>query len=120
MAMLSEMMNWRYSTKVFDKTKKIDEKTFDEIMESLRMAPSSYGLQPWKFLVIRDENIRAKLRPFSWNQGQITDASHLIVFCANTKIDADYVEKYIDLVAKTRNIDKEKIGAYKDMMIKML
>jgi nitroreductase len=77
-----DSLRWRYAVKAFDPTKKIPEATWQALEEALVLSPSSYGLQPWKFLVVTNEQVRAKLRPLSWNQGQITDASHLVVLCA--------------------------------------
>ena len=84
-AQLLASLEWRYATKAFD-TRKLPDATWAALEESLRLAPSSYGLQPWKFIVVNDPALRAKLRPVSWNQSQVTDASHLVVFARRTEI----------------------------------
>jgi nitroreductase len=76
-----DALNWRYATKKFDSSKKISPKDLETIQEVLRLTPSSYGLQPWKFLLIENQALRQQLREKSWGQSQVTDASHLIVFC---------------------------------------
>ncbi|MEK6893697.1 MAG: nitroreductase family protein, partial [Nanoarchaeota archaeon] len=72
---LTDAMNWRYATKAFDSSKKIPEKDFENLLEVLRLAPSSFGLQPWKFVVVANKELRQKIRKASWDQPQVTDAS---------------------------------------------
>lgn len=78
----SEAMDFRHACKIFDETKKIAQKDLLEILESGRKSPSSFGMEPWKFLIITNEELKAKLRPFCWNQVQITSCSHLVVILA--------------------------------------
>ncbi len=108
-------LNWRYATKVFS-DKKISQKDLDELMEALRLAPSSFGLQPWKFIVITDPKIREQLVQHSWGQKQITDASHLIVLAA-VNVDESYIRKYVESMAKTRNVSLESLKDYEEMML---
>jgi nitroreductase len=112
-----EQFRWRYATKKFDPAKKIAPELWKQIEEAIILSPSSYGLQPWKFLVIDTPALRAKLREASWNQPQITDASHMIVFCRRTNLDAAYVERYIAHIAKTRGIPAEALAGFRDMMV---
>jgi nitroreductase / dihydropteridine reductase len=112
-----ESLQFRYATKLFDSSKKVSEETFAEITECLRLAPSSYGLQPWKFLIIQNPEIRQKIREKSWNQSQVTDASHLIVLCSNTEFTADDVNHYADFIVSERNIPREAIEGYRQMML---
>lgn len=77
-----EAMNFRHATKVFDENKKISEDDMHTIMETARLSPSSFGIEPWKFLVITNEELKAKIRPFCWNQVQITSCSHLVIILA--------------------------------------
>ena len=79
-----DQLRWRYATKKFDPSRKIAPDVWQKLEEALVLAPSSYGLQPWKFVVVNDPDVRAKLRPASWGQPQITDASHLVVFATKT------------------------------------
>ncbi|MEM9486538.1 MAG: nitroreductase family protein, partial [Cyanobacteria bacterium P01_F01_bin.116] len=72
-----EALSWRYATKMFDASKKIPADTWSALEQSLVLAPSSFGLEPWKFFVIDDAAVRAKLLEASWKQSQVVDASHL-------------------------------------------
>jgi len=114
---ISDAMNWRCAIKKFDNKKKISKEDFEDIIESLRLAPSSFGLQPWKFIVIKDKKIREELRKNSWDQAQITDAEYLIVLCARTDLDEDYVERFIQSVADTRGTNTESLENYKKMLL---
>jgi nitroreductase len=110
-------LEWRYATKEFDTTKVVSEDAFNTILESARLAPSSYGLQPWKFVVVKNPDIRAKLKAAAWNQGQITDASHLVVLCRRSDIDESYVTSYVAQTAALRSIGVEVLDGYKNMMV---
>ena len=77
-----EDLNWRYAVKKYDSTKKISTDDFNTVKESLRLSPSSFGLQPLKYIVIENKELREELKVHSFNQSQITDASHMIVFCS--------------------------------------
>src|SRR5712691_3191341 len=79
---LLDRLNWRYATKQFDPNRKISAQDWVAIEDALLLTPSSGGLQPWKFIVITDPAVRERLRPASYGQAQITDASHLVVFAA--------------------------------------
>ncbi len=112
-------LNWRCATKVFD-TKTIPEKDFDILLESLRLSPSSFGIQPWRFLIIKDKKIREKLLPLSWGQPQVKDASHLILLCARTDVDEDLIRTYITQIAKARKVEPSSLKDYQDMMINFI
>ncbi len=77
-----EAMNFRHACKVFDETKKISQEDLTYILEAGRKSPSSFGMEPWKFLVVTNDELRAKLRPACWDQVQITSCSHLVIFLA--------------------------------------
>src|SRR5271170_2770937 len=81
-----EQLNWRYATKQFNPQQKINADDWATLEEVLRLSPSSGGLQPWKFVVITDPAMRAKLLPASYGQKQISDASHLVVFAAKNNL----------------------------------
>src|SRR5581483_4653009 len=83
-------LNWRYATKQFDPEKKINEQNWEVVEEALRLSPSSGGLQPWKFVVVTNPEVREKLRPASYGQAQITDASHLVVFAVKTNFGVEH------------------------------
>ena len=113
-----EDLNWRYATKKFDATKKISDNELDIIKESLRLTPSSYGLQPLKFLIVNDKTIRQELVAASYGQMQVADASHLIVICAVTSIQDNDVDAYVENVIETRNADIERVNRYGSFMKK--
>ncbi|MEK6888056.1 MAG: NAD(P)H-dependent oxidoreductase [Candidatus Aenigmatarchaeota archaeon] len=112
-----EDLNWRYATKIFDSAKKVSHADMDELLEALRLSASSFGIQPWKFVVVTDKKLREELRKKAWDQPQITDASHLIVLCAMTNVDENYIKKYAEDIAHTRKVTIESIKGYEDMMI---
>jgi nitroreductase len=113
---LVESMKWRYAVKKFDPAKKLSESDWATLEQSLLLTPSSYGLQPWKFLVINDPKVRAELKAASWNQGQVEDASHFVVFVAKNDVDQTDVDGYIEFAAKTREVPQEKLSVYKQFM----
>jgi nitroreductase len=107
-----EDLNWRYATKKFDSTKKISDEDLEIIKESLRLVPSSYGLQPFKFLFIENTSLRQQLKEKSFNQSQITDASHLLVICSLTEISEEYINKQIQNIAQIRSVSIESISGF--------
>jgi nitroreductase len=114
---MNDHLNWRYATKKFDTTKKISKQDLAELLEVLRLSPSSYGLQPWKFIVVHNPELRKKLRSHAWDQAQITDADTLIVFCARQTMDENYVKNFVGSIAKTRGVAKESLSGYEQMML---
>lgn len=111
-----ENQNWRYATKKFDSTKKISIEDLEILKEAIRLSTSSYGLQPYKVLVIENEEIREQLKPASWNQSQITDASHLVVFANITNIGNDEIDSLISNMSETRSTPLESLVGYGDFM----
>ena len=109
-------LNWRYATKVFDATKKIPTETWTALEEALILSPSSFGLQPWKFIVITDKEMREKLQPHSWGQGQVTQCSHYVVFAALTKIDEAYIDSNLARTAEVRGVAVESLGGFRKML----
>lgn len=110
-------LNWRYAVKAFDPSKKITSIDWSVLSESLRLSPSSYGLQPWKFIVVQNSELRKKLREYSWNQTQVTDCSHLVVFTYKKKMDVDHIQKFINKTSEVRGVELESLEGYKNMMI---
>lgn len=113
----TQCLNKRYATKIFDSTKKIPESTVNELLRAAKLSASSFGLQPWKFFVVTNQETREKLRAHSWNQPQITDSSHLVVLASKTNMDESYVNEYIRDIATTRSIDPSSLEEYRKMMI---
>src|SRR5512133_2339119 len=113
---LIEQLNKRYATKRFDTSKKLSANDLSTLLEAIRLSASSYGLQAYKVLVVENEAIRKQLRQAAWDQSQITDASQLLVFAVDANFDEKGVDRFVDLVAKTRNIDPASLNGYGDMM----
>jgi len=114
---LLEALNWRYATKVFDATRKIPADVWQTLERALVLTPTSYGLQPYRFLVINDPVKRAELLPHSWNQKQVVDASHFVVFTARTKITGADVNKLITRTSDIRKIPAASLNFYRDLML---
>ena len=114
---VSEALHWRYSTKKFDPTKKIPVETWRVLEQALVLAPSSYGLQPWKFVVVEDPAVRQKLFGASWGQTQPLTCSHFVVFSVNENVDAAHVDRHIDRIAEVRGASKESLRGYRDAMV---
>jgi nitroreductase len=115
--LLLEALQWRYATKVFDATRKIPADVWQTLERALVLTPTSYGLQPYRFLVINDPVKRAELLPHSWNQKQVVDASHFVVFTARTKIIGADVTKLIQRTSDIRKIPAESLNFYRDLML---
>lgn len=114
---LIQQLNWRYAVKGFDSAAKLSEAQMSSLWDVLQLSPSSFGLQPYKFVVVKNPELRAKLREVSWGQVQITDASDLFVLCRREKIDAAYVEAFVQMTAQTRGIEVSTMETYKQMML---
>ncbi|MFC0874960.1 NAD(P)H-dependent oxidoreductase [Saccharicrinis sp. FJH2] len=117
---LLKNMEWRYATKKFDPDKKVGSSEIAKLKKAIQLSVSSYGLQLYKVLIIEDKALRQKLKPVSWNQNQITDASHLFVFCNYSKVEPSDIETHIHLTSEIRNIDIEKIRGYGDFIVSKL
>ena len=114
---LLEQLNWRYATKQFNPNRKISASDWATLEEALRLTPSSGGLQPWKFIVITDPAMRAKLSPASYGQPQITDASHLVVFTAKNNLSEADVDAHVQNVSKTQGVPLEALAQLRGMLV---
>jgi nitroreductase len=117
-ALIRDALNWRYATKKFNPNRIISQEEWRILEDSLLLAPSSYGLQPWKFLIVKDPAIREKLKPVSWNQSQVTDASHYLVFTTLKTITPAYIKHFIDRHVEIRQQPRENFEGYEAMMLK--
>lgn len=113
---LIKNLKWRYATKKFDTTKKVSAVDLAKIKEAIQLSVSSYGLQLYKVLIIENRELREKLKPVSWNQDQVTDASHLFVFCNQNKVNPDEIDAFLRLTSETRNNEYEKLQGYGDFI----
>ena len=114
---LLQQLNWRYATKKFDPAKKISAADWAVLEEALILTASSYGLQPWKFIVVTDPALKAKLRPASWNQSQVEDCSHLVVFTAKQDITEADLDRFVARTAEVRGSTVESLAGYKGFMM---
>jgi len=111
-----EALRWRYATKQFDPTRKIDPATWTALEDSLVLTPSSFGLQPWKFLVVNRPEIREALVAQSWNQRQVIDASHLVIFTVKSPFTSDDVREHTARSAEVRGIDVSELAGMEKMV----
>ena len=109
-------LKWRYATKKFDSSKKVSNENLEKLKEVIQLSPSSYGLQLYKVLVIENKELREKLKYASWGQSQITDASHLFVFCNYANVKSKHVDEFLELTAKEQDIDVNNLNGYGDFM----
>jgi len=110
-------LRWRYATKKFDPTRKIVAEDWRSLEQALVHSPSSFGLQPWKFFVVTDPDLKEKLKTASWNQSQITDASHLVVFAIKKNLGAADVDRYLARIAEVRSVPLESLDGFKKMLL---
>ncbi|HSE34736.1 MAG TPA: NAD(P)H-dependent oxidoreductase [Candidatus Paceibacterota bacterium] len=108
-------LDWRFATKAFDPSKKVSEDDLAKILHAIRMAPTSYGTQPFHVTVVTDPALREKLKEVSYGQAQVTDASHVLIFQARTNIDAR-VDEYVELATSGDAAAKEAMAGYTGMM----
>jgi len=114
---LIDALSWRYAVKQFDAARKIPESLWSTIERAIVLSPSSYGLQPWKFIVVSDPALRVTLRAASWKQSQITDASHIVVFCRRREVKPADVQRFVDRTLAVRGGDPAAVAPYRDMML---
>jgi len=117
-----DALKWRYATKEFDSAKKLSENQVQNLLEVLNLTPTSYGLQPLKFVRVKDINLRTQLLEASWNQKQIIEASDLIIICIEAEIKEKHVDTYIDLICKTREFDPNlpRFNSFKKMLMNVV
>jgi len=114
---LLNALEWRYATKVFDASKKIPADTWAALEKSLVLTPTSYGLQPYRFLIVQNPATREALLPHSWGQKQVVDCSHFVVFLARTEMQEADVDKLIQRTTDLRKLPAGALDAYRGMMI---
>jgi nitroreductase len=110
-------LNWRYATKQFDPNRKISATDWATLEEALLLSPSSGGLQPWKFVIVTDPTMRAKLQPASYGQAQIADASHLVVFTSKNNFNEDDVDAYLQRASEVQGVPIESLAPYRAMLV---
>jgi nitroreductase len=110
-------LNWRYATKKFDPARKIPAETWSALEQALVLSPSSFGIQPWKFLVVTNPALREKLVPVSWGQTQPKDGSHHVVFAVRKDLPEAHIDRYVARTAEVRGTTSEALAPFKKMMM---
>lgn len=115
---LLEKLNWRFATKAMN-GQKVPQEKVDKILEAARLAPTSSGLQPVEIIVITNHEIKEQIKPHAWNQPQITDCSHLLVFAAWDNYTEDRINKMFDLTNDVRGFKNEGWENYRQQLLAM-
>jgi nitroreductase len=109
-------LHWRYATKKFDPSRTLSAEDWDKLEQALILSPSSYGLQPYRFIIVTNPELRMRLREKAYGQPQITDCSHLVVFAARTDITATDVENYLQRVSDVRGVEVSHLDGFGKMI----
>ena len=117
MSTLIDKLNWRYATKKMDPTKVVEQKKLDRILEATRLTATSSGLQPYELFVITNKKLREQIVPHAWNQAQITDGSHLLVFAAWDNYTEQRINEMFDLVNEERGFVNQGWEDYRQMIL---
>ncbi len=110
---LIQQLKWRYAVKKFDPTRKISPNDWTALEQSLVLAPSSFGLQPWKFIVITDQAVKDRLVAHSWNQRQVADASHTVVFAYKENLGEVEITRHVNRTAEVRGVEPTTLDKFK-------
>lgn len=108
---LVKAMEWRYATKKYDTSKQLNDEQYDDLLSSVQLAPSSYGLQPYRFITVKDPVKLEQISRAAFGQPQITTASKVIVVAVKTNISDQTVKAYIDKAAIARNNERKNLEA---------
>ena len=111
-----ESLNWRYATKQYDSSRKVSDADIATIEEAISLAPSSFGIQPYKFIVVTDPEVREKLKAAAWGQTPITDASHLVLFAYKKTLSDGDIEHFVDRIVEIRGTPREALLDYENIM----
>lgn len=114
---LLAQLNWRYATKAFDPTKKISASEWSALEQTLVLTPTSFGVQPYRFVVVTDPATREKLVPHSWGQRQPADSSHFVVFAAKETVSELDIDHYMARTAEVRGIPVESLAGFKKVLV---
>jgi len=111
-----KLLHWRYAVKNFDTTKKVPDDAWSVLQQSLRLSPSSFGLQPWKFIDVVDKNLREQLRAASWNQPQVVEADRYVVFAALRTITEHDVDRFFKCTSEIRGTPLDRLQGYRKVI----
>ena len=114
---LIQGLNWRYATKKMNPAEVVPQDKVERILEAVRLAPTSSGLQPFEIIVITNSELREKIKPIAWGQGQITDCSHLLVFAAWDDYTPERINMMFDLANELRGVKSESWESYRNVLL---
>jgi nitroreductase len=114
---LIELCKWRYATKKMDPSRAVPEEKVERILEAIRLAPTSSGLQPFEVLVVTNPEVRARIRPIAWDQSQIVECSQLLVFAAWDNYTEERINRMFDLTNQVRGVTLERWESYRRMLL---
>jgi nitroreductase len=117
---LLEQLQWRYATKRFDPARKISDEDWRVLAEALVLTPSSFGLQPWKFWVVTNPEVKAQLLPLSYKQVQVVEASHVVVLAARQNLSEEDVDRYLQRISEIRGVAVEDLAGFRKTMVRAL
>lgn len=118
--LLLSQMKWRYATKKFDPARKISAEDWAVLAESLVLTPSSFGLQPWKFWVVTNPEVKSQLLPLSYKQTQVVDGSHVVVLTARRNLAEVDVDRYLARISEIRGVAVENLAGFRKTMVRAL
>ncbi len=112
-----QALNWRYATKKMNPAKAVPQDKVERILEAARLAPTSSGLQPFEIIMVTSTTVRERIKPIAWNQGQITDCSHLLVFAAWDNYTPERINMMFDLTNEIRGYTNEGWESYRKSLL---
>ncbi|MFN0069410.1 MAG: NAD(P)H-dependent oxidoreductase [Limisphaerales bacterium] len=110
-------LRWRYATKAFDPVRVIPEELWDALEETLVLTPSSFGLQPWHFVVLTDRALRERLVPHSWGQRQVAECSHFVVMCIHRGVGTAEIDALLARTSEVRGTPPAQLAGFRKMMV---
>ncbi|MGB3802304.1 MAG: NAD(P)H-dependent oxidoreductase [Lewinella sp.] len=113
---LLESLRWRYATKRFDEDRKVSEEDLRNLQEAVNLAATSFGLQPFRVVAVSDPELKEQLRTASYNQPQLTESSHVFVFCAMKEMPPEHIDAYMDRTAEVRDVPRDQLDDYASYM----
>ena len=118
MSDIIDQLEWRYAVKKFDSSRKLNFEQIDKLKRAFNLTATSYGLQPIRLLVLEDKDLQKQLVSHSYNQQQVAQASHVLVFCVETNVDGDYVKSYFERVKEIRGTNDEVLNPFREYLVK--
>lgn len=112
-----QSLNWRYATKSFDPSRDIPAPVWEGLEEALVLTPSSFGLQPWRFLVLEDRALRERLVAHAWGQRQVVEAARLVVFCIRLNLGVAEIDAYLQRIQEVRGTPLSNLAGFRKMML---